>query len=65
MPRKDHLISVPTRGRTLDLAALVYDFFEPILLMGKISQYYQKIIPLLDLLPGHRILDLGCGTGVP
>ena len=64
MQKKQILISVPTRGRTLDHAAFVYDFFEPILMLGKVSQYNQKIISLLDISPDHQILDLGCGTGV-
>lgn len=55
---------VPTRGRTLDHAAFVYDFFEPILMLGKQAEYDQQIVALLDLRPSHRVLDLGCGTGV-
>ena len=58
------LKSVPTRGRTLDHAAFVYDFFEPILLLGKQSEYDLEIVSLLELSPSHRVLDLGCGTGV-
>ncbi len=27
--------SVPTRGRTLDHAAIVYDLLEPVFLLGK------------------------------
>lgn len=56
--------SVPTRGRTLDHAASVYDFFEPILLLGKQAEYDLKIVSLLDLKPSDKVLDLGCGTGV-
>lgn len=33
---------VPTRGRTLDHAAFVYDFFEPILMLGKQAEYDQQ-----------------------
>lgn len=57
-------LSVPTRGRTLDHAALVYDFFEPILLLGKQAVYDQRIVSLLTLTASDRVLDLGCGTGV-
>ena len=56
--------SVPTRGRTLDYAAPVYDFFEPILLLGKQAEYDRQIVSLLELHKSDRVLDLGCGTGV-
>ena len=56
--------SVPTRGRTLDHAAFVYDFFEPILLLGKQAEYDKHILSLLELDSADRVLDLGCGTGV-
>jgi ubiquinone/menaquinone biosynthesis C-methylase UbiE len=56
--------SIHTRGRTLDRAAGVYDFFESILLLGKQTEYDQKIVELLDLKPSDKVLDLGCGTGV-
>lgn len=56
--------SIPTRGRTLDHAAFIYDLVEPLLMLGRQTQYIQKIISLLDLKPDQKILDLGCGTGV-
>ena len=56
--------SVPTRGRTLDHAALVYDFCEPILLLGKQAEYDRHLMALLELRDSDRVLDLGCGTGV-
>ena len=58
------LKSAPTRGRTLDHAAFVYDLFEPILLLGKQSEYDKHILSLLELESADRVLDLGCGTGV-
>ena len=56
--------SIPTRGRTLDHAAFVYDLLEPIFLLGKQNEYDKKILSLLDLQPSHKVLDFGCGTGV-
>ena len=58
------LKSAPTRGRTLDHAARVYDTFEPILLLGKQAEYDRKIVSVLELSGVSRVLDLGCGTGV-
>lgn len=55
--------SAETRGRTLDHAAKVYDFCEPILLLGKQGAYNREIVALLALEPEQRVLDLGCGTG--
>jgi ubiquinone/menaquinone biosynthesis C-methylase UbiE len=57
------LASVPTRGRTLDHAARIYDVCEPLFMAGRQSDYNSRICALLDLLPAHRVLDLGCGTG--
>lgn len=57
-------ISVPTRGRTLDHAAKVYDLLEPLLLLGKQAEYDRAILRLLELKENDRVLDLGCGTGV-
>ncbi|MBN2332980.1 MAG: class I SAM-dependent methyltransferase [Deltaproteobacteria bacterium] len=58
------LHSVPTRGRTLDHAAIVYDTLEPLLLLGKQADYDKHILSLLELADSDRVLDLGCGTGV-
>lgn len=55
--------SIPTRGRTLDHAAAVYDLFEPIVMLGRQAEYNRHICSLPDLEPYHRILDIGCGTG--
>jgi ubiquinone/menaquinone biosynthesis C-methylase UbiE len=56
--------SVPTRGRTLDYAAALYDILEPLMLAGKKARYDAHLVDLLDPHPSDRVLDLGCGTGV-
>jgi ubiquinone/menaquinone biosynthesis C-methylase UbiE len=56
--------SISTRGRSLDHAAHVYDYCEPIVMMGRQEPYNRNIVDALNLQPQHRILDLGCGTGV-
>ena len=56
--------SVPTKGRTLDYAAPVYDLLEPLCLLNKQAVYDQTLIQTLAPQPGDTILDLGCGTGL-
>ncbi len=58
------LKSVPTKGRTLDYAASIYDIFEPMLLFGREEEINDQLIKLLDIKKSHRILDIGCGTGL-
>ncbi len=56
--------SIPTRGRTLDYAASVYDLLEPLCLLAKQAEYDLTLIEALDPQPADIVLDLGCGTGV-
>ena len=56
--------SIPTRGRTLDYAAPVYDLLEPLCLLNKQAEYDQTLIQTLAPQPADAILDLGCGTGL-
>lgn len=59
-----NLESVPTRGRTLDYAAAVYDIFEPLFMLGKQTEINNRVLDLLEIKESDRVLDLGCGTGV-
>lgn len=56
--------SVPTKGRTLDYAASVYDVLEPLCLFSKQAEYDDTLIRTLAPQPSEAILDLGCGTGL-
>ncbi|MFH2046361.1 MAG: methyltransferase domain-containing protein [Pseudomonadota bacterium] len=56
--------TIQTRGRTLDIAAPIYDFTEPLVLFGKQKQINLLLLELLDIKAEHRILDIGCGTGL-
>ena len=56
--------SVVTQGRTLDHAAIIYDLVEPMILLGKEKKINQRLISLLQVSAGYKVLDVGCGTGV-
>jgi len=56
--------SVPTRGRTLNYAASVYDILEPLCLLNRQAEFDLDIVREAAPEPASRILDLGCGTGL-
>ena len=56
--------SVPTRGRTLDYAAAVYDLLSPIRTLGAEWYVSLRAVDALTLRGSERVLDVGCGTGV-
>jgi ubiquinone/menaquinone biosynthesis C-methylase UbiE len=56
--------SVPTKGRTLDYAAGVYDILEPWVMFGRQGKINNQVVDFLHVKKWHRILDIGCGTGV-
>jgi ubiquinone/menaquinone biosynthesis C-methylase UbiE len=56
-------LSAPTRGRTLDYAASVYDCLSPLMTFGHEKQMGQIALELMDLKGHEKIIDIGCGTG--
>ena len=55
--------SAPTRGRTLDYAAAVYDWLSPLMTFGHEKRLGQTALGLLALKGDEKIIDIGCGTG--
>jgi ubiquinone/menaquinone biosynthesis C-methylase UbiE len=55
--------SAPTRGRTLDYAASVYDWLSPLMTFGHEKRMGQIALELLNLKGHEKIIDIGCGTG--
>jgi ubiquinone/menaquinone biosynthesis C-methylase UbiE len=55
--------SAPTRGRTLDYAASIYDWLSPLMTFGHEKRIGQIALELLNLKGHEKIIDIGCGTG--
>jgi ubiquinone/menaquinone biosynthesis C-methylase UbiE len=53
----------PTRGRTLDHAAVLYDYLAPLMLLGSEARLNRHALNALELAPNQQVLDVGCGTG--
>jgi ubiquinone/menaquinone biosynthesis C-methylase UbiE len=58
-----HECSAPTRGRTLDYAASVYDALSPLMTFGHEKHIGRMVLQRMNLKGHERILDVGCGTG--
>jgi ubiquinone/menaquinone biosynthesis C-methylase UbiE len=41
----------------------LYDFLLFILTRGRDREYREDLLDIAGIMPGHRVLDLGCGTG--
>jgi len=52
----------PTRGMALNWVAPFYDWYCPLIGLGRV--FREKTVELADIRPGHKVLDVGCGTGV-
>jgi ubiquinone/menaquinone biosynthesis C-methylase UbiE len=56
-------MSAPTRGRTLDYAASVYDWLSPLMTFGHEKKMGQIALELMEIKGHEKIIDIGCGTG--
>jgi ubiquinone/menaquinone biosynthesis C-methylase UbiE len=54
---------VETKGRTIHSWARYYDLVLGIISLGREGKFRQAALDLVDLEPGMKILDVGCGTG--
>jgi ubiquinone/menaquinone biosynthesis C-methylase UbiE len=56
--------SLPTKGRVLVKAALVYDQVQPFVTLGQEARMNRWIAERIRPPDGARVLDVGCGTGL-
>ena len=63
LPKQPGNPASQTSGRTLDHVAEVYDWIEPLMMLGMDRRIQREVTALLSLRGYERILDVGCGTG--
>ncbi|MDY0189993.1 MAG: class I SAM-dependent methyltransferase [Desulfuromonas sp.] len=56
--------ALPTRGRVLVRAAVVYDLVQPFVTLGQEARLNRWLAQQIDLPDNSQILDIGCGTGL-
>lgn len=62
-PATDPAAAPVTRGVVLRKAAVVYDYLSPPMMLGCEGRINRRVIDLLQLRPGDKVLDVGCATG--
>ena len=54
---------IRTRGKVISRLALVVDFIENLIFLGRLEQVWQRLIDKAELSLGEHVVDVGCGTG--
>ncbi|WP_321389752.1 class I SAM-dependent methyltransferase [uncultured Desulfuromusa sp.] len=56
--------ALPTRGRVLVHAAVIYDAVQPLVTLGQEARLNRWLAEQISLPDGEQVLDVGCGTGL-
>ncbi|MEI7835025.1 MAG: methyltransferase domain-containing protein [Planctomycetota bacterium] len=62
-PVADPPAAPQTRGIVLHKAVVVYDWLSPPMLFYREGCINRRVADLLELTPGHNVIDVGCATG--